>query len=73
MTAIQRALIDACRDRSATQSDVAGLYAEALCCENAAPGCIDWPTCNEAILARWPKGLMRVKRIAWAVATKENQ
>jgi hypothetical protein len=29
---------------------------------------VDWPTINRAIVARWPKGLARVKEMAWKFA-----
>lgn len=29
---------------------------------------VPWKEINEAILARWPKGLMRVKDMAWKMA-----
>ena len=29
----------------------------------------DWPLINKAILRRWPKGLARVKKMAWRYAT----
>lgn len=46
-----------------TQKSVALTYAMALTSRERAS--TDWPKVNRAILARWPKGLDRVKRMAW--------
>lgn len=45
----------------ATQKSVARTYALGLC--SSWP--TDWKRVNAAILARWPKGLQRIKESAW--------
>jgi hypothetical protein len=58
-------LIEAeCANRRMTQRDVALTYALAMRGEDLVP--VDWKRANAAILSRWPKGLERVKRMAWA-------
>ncbi len=47
--------------RGETQESIAHTYALAL--RSSWP--TDWARVNAAILARWPKGLVRVKRLAW--------
>ena len=44
------------------QRDVAQTYALALRSSYKT----DWPRVNRAILARWPKGLKRIKEMAWS-------
>ena len=48
--------------RGATQRSVAMTYALAL--RSSWP--TDWRRVNAAIVARWPKGLDRIKRLAWS-------
>lgn len=45
-----------------SQKQIAQTYALAL--RSSWP--TDWKRVNEAILARWPKGLERIKRMAWS-------
>lgn len=45
-----------------TQRQVAQTYALAL--QSSWP--TDWNRVNAAITARWPKGLERIKRLAWS-------
>jgi len=52
-----------CADPDMTQASVALTYALAIRDEAIVP--VDWKRANEAIRARWPKGLERVKRMAW--------
>lgn len=50
----------------AKQADVAKLYARAI--EIVSPyEREDWRRINDAIEARWPKGLDRVKKLAWQI------
>lgn len=62
-----------CEDRSLTQSTVALTYALAIRDEDVAP--VDWKRANAAIAKRWPKGLERVKRLAWTMfdASRPNR
>jgi len=48
--------------RGCTQKQVAQTYALAL--RSTWP--TDWARANAAIVARWPKGLERVKNLAWS-------
>lgn len=48
--------------RGCTQRQVAQSYALAL--QSSWP--TDWKRVNEAIARRWPKGLERIKRLAWS-------
>lgn len=52
-----------CADKRMHQADVALTYALAIRDENIVP--VDWKRANEAILKRWPRGLQRVKELAW--------
>ena len=52
-----------CADKMFKQADVALTYALAIRDEKEVP--VDWPRANAAILKRWPKGLARVKELAW--------
>lgn len=52
-----------CTQPEMTQSSVALTYALAIRDERHVP--VDWKRANAAIQARWPKGLERVKRMAW--------
>ena len=56
--------MNAVTDKSVNQSQLAKVYAD---CISSDPGMkhIDWTALNKAILARWPKGLERVKEKAW--------
>lgn len=47
----------------AKQADVAQLYAMAL----VSSWPTDWKRVNAAISAKWPKGLNRVKQMAWSI------
>jgi hypothetical protein len=49
------------------QKDIALTYALAMRSEDGGEK-QDWPRMNNAILARWPKGLERVKTMAWKIA-----
>lgn len=53
-----------CEDRRLKQKDVALSYALAMRGE-ALGEPVDWPRVNAAIARRWPKGLVRVKEMAW--------
>lgn len=55
---------DECQRKGSTQKDVASLYAMAL----VSTWKTDWLRANNAIAARWPKGLERVKTMAWKMA-----
>lgn len=53
-----------CADKIFKQADVALTYALAMRDEDIVP--VDWKRANAAILKRWPRGLLRVKKKAWA-------
>lgn len=65
-TATLLAQIEACVARSGRQVDAAKLYARAILC--VPYGDPAWSQINSAITARWPKGLDRVKKLAWQLA-----
>lgn len=53
-----------CAEKALTQKSVAMTYALAMSAEkHGVP--VDWKRANAAIAARWPKGLVRVKELAW--------
>jgi hypothetical protein len=53
----------------AKQKDIALTYAMAMC--SSWP--TDWGRVNRAILAKWPKGLKRVKEMAWKLVEEKRQ
>jgi hypothetical protein len=53
-----------CADRKMFQRDVAMTYGLAILGEDAGE-IVDWKRINDAVLKRWPRGLTRVKRLAW--------
>jgi hypothetical protein len=53
-----------CACKELTQKSVALSYALAMHAEEHGTP-VDWKRANEAIRARWPKGLQRVKEMAW--------
>lgn len=57
-----------CAIRSMKQKDVALTYALAMRDEGLVP--VDWKRANAAILKRWPRGLERVKKMAWGMFEK---
>lgn len=52
------------------QQHVAETYALALRDEAHVP--VDWKRANAAILKRWPKGLQRVKALAWKILEQRS-
>lgn len=46
------------------QACIAATYGLAIIASNLGEK-VDWERMNRAILARWPKGLTRVKEMAW--------
>ena len=50
-----------------TQWDVAEVYAELIRADRSDCPVGDWKQINHAIQARWPRGLVRVKRMAWRI------
>jgi hypothetical protein len=53
-----------CAEPALTQKSVALTYALAMHAESHGVP-VDWPRANAAIRSRWPKGLARVKEMAW--------
>ena len=64
---LQRNFLSAIADKLSRQEDVASFYADCIICDSAEGG-IDWATINKAVVTRWPKGLLRVKTMAWKMA-----
>lgn len=62
----QSTLLDMIPDKHLNQRDIATVYALAL--RSSERKTIDWLAVNTAILQRWPKGLTRVKELAWKIA-----
>lgn len=56
-------------DQGLTQKDIATTYAMGL----VSSWPTDWARVNKAILAKWPKGLKRVKEWAWKIAESRGQ
>lgn len=52
--------INAVADRDCNQKSMAGFYADVI-----RSGATDVKALNAAIVARWPKGLERIKTMAW--------
>ncbi len=66
----QSNLLSAVADPRCTQADVASCYEDCLLADAAAKrdGLVercDWRAINAAVAKRWPRGLERVKRLAW--------
>lgn len=53
-------------DRKTRQWEVAELYADLIGMERRGT-LLDWTRVNAAITARWPRGLKRVKQMAWRI------
>lgn len=60
-----------CAHPEVTQRSVALSYALAMRDEDNVA--VDWARVNAAIRKRWPKGLNRVKTLAWNIATGKVQ
>lgn len=60
-----------CANPAMKQADVAQTYALALRDMDTVP--VDWKAANAAIVARWPKGLERVKKLAWKILENGGQ
>ena len=63
--------LNAIADKRSKQADVAAFYADCIRADAIATrrgniGC-DWKAINRAICERWPKGLERVKKMAWKI------
>lgn len=56
-------------DQGCTQAEIANTYAMAL----VSSWPTDWKRVNEAIVAKWPKGLNRVKTWAWKIVNSKGQ
>lgn len=68
--------INAADDKHTKQSDVAACYADAIIADHLArkQGIteVDFELVNQAIRARWPKGLNRVREQAWKILKKSG-
>lgn len=53
----------------ATQAQVAELYAMAI----VSSWPTDWRRVNKAIADKWPKGLSRVKQMAWSIIRRHKR
>lgn len=69
LTFPQQQILSEIADKAFSQKDVALTYY--FCMTNSRP--VDWTVINAAILARWPKGLIRVKQMAHAHRPKEQE
>jgi len=56
-------------NQGATQAEIANTYAMAL----VSSWPTNWARVNGAIVAKWPKGLTRVKTWAWKIAESKGQ
>lgn len=56
-------------NQGCTQAEIANTYAMAL----VSSWPTDWKRVNEAIVAKWPKGLNRVKTWAWKIVNSKGQ
>lgn len=56
-------IVRECASPDITQPDIAQTYAMAL----VSSWPTDWAVVNAAIVKRWPKGLERVKKLAWKI------
>lgn len=61
-------ILHAIADHSNKQRDVARLYARLLPLRGVAVPVVDFPAVNRAIMGRWPRGLPRIKEMAWRIA-----
>lgn len=72
----QSNLLNAIADEEANQRDVAAFYADCVIADVQArqqgTQRADWKAINRAIVARWPKGLNRVKEMAWKLLKPAN-
>lgn len=59
-----------CADKVFTQKSVALTYALAMSAEQHGV-LVDWHRANAAIRNRWPKGLVRVKEMAWKLVREK--
>lgn len=53
-----------------TQKQIAETYAMAIVVQSYKP---DWPRINKAISDKWPKGLLRVKTMAWKIVEERQR
>ena len=68
--------LNAIADKTCKQRDVASFYSDCMVCLRflkLPDSAIDFGTINRAIAARWPKGLERVKEMAWDIYRKERR
>jgi hypothetical protein len=62
----------AAADPACTREDMAGCYAELIrCAQIHGAESIDFAAVNRAILARWPAGLVWIKRRAWKLVEED--
>lgn len=62
--------LNAIAEKDATQAVVAGFYADCIICNMIHMGQLSFLEINLAITKRWPKGLERVKNMAWRIVEK---
>ena len=61
--------MSAIAEKDMTQKRMASFYADCIRSDPTGHD-IDWRSLNAAIFERWPKGLQRVKEMAWKVIRK---
>ena len=61
----QDAFVTICADKRLKPKDIAELYCQLYIHTELTGDVLDWPTVNLAISKRWPKGLKRIKNLAW--------
>ncbi len=64
---VEQRIEEECADPKVHQKSVALSYAFALRVPSWRWPCVDFRRINAAILHRWPKGLERVKNMAWKI------
>ena len=67
----QDAFVTIYADKRLKPKDIAELYCQLYIHTELTGDVLDWPTVNLAILNRWPKGLKRIKHLAWKCIERE--
>ncbi len=67
--------LNAAADKEVTRDIMAGFYADCLIAVRLSGDLksIDWKALNEAITARWKKGLVYIKTRAWNLAAQPQR
>lgn len=73
LAACESVLLQEIGAKEATQKGLAMTYAMAILSSENKNKLIDWNKVNTAITARWPKGLYRVKTMAWKLIEEKRK